>query len=456
MPLIQMIDHDNRAVRLLPTELLDQRSNAFTVVVGKNGVGKSRLLTNIVKANTAHRAFVDPLDGFSSQSEELVIAVSTNAFDKFPVPPRSIHRKTLPNYRYVGIRAEFGRAPTPAVTLISSAAKGLLRKLLSGQDLRLSAVFRSLQFSPVVEFVLKPSFSRVNYFDHAEVKYKIHSNEYFFIKDDLGEELRIDKSFRDYYAELPSEAKERLAGQMANLARHFESAKALTLQVDFMSGACMLDGNPADFETIQAIYYLMNASPILRIMDVRLDKLGYGDLSLRRASSGEQCMLIMMLGIAGHIENDSLILIDEPEVSLHPRWQEEFMPLLDACFETYTGCHFIVATHSPQIISRMNNDNSFILSLSDGQLYSAKDFIKKSADYQLAVLFDAPGLMNEYISRFSFNLIAKLKSRNMVNFEINQDMEKLLELKAKLEDVDPLKNLIASVEELFEYYANNQ
>ncbi|MGR2836454.1 AAA family ATPase, partial [Vibrio vulnificus] len=63
------------------------------------------------------------------------------------------------------------------------------------------------------------------------------------------------------------------------------------------------------------------------------------------ASSGEQCLALMLLGIASQIEDGSLICIDEPEISLHPEWQEEFIPLLESLFSNYTGCHFLIATH---------------------------------------------------------------------------------------------------------------
>ena len=91
-------------------------------------------------------------------------------------------------------------------------------------------------------------------------------------------------------------------------------------------------------------------------------------MSLKRASSGEQCLLVMLLGIAGHITDGSIILIDEPEISLHPRWQEEFIIMLTKAFLTYSGCQFIIATHSPQIISNLPNKGCYITSLSKSYL----------------------------------------------------------------------------------------
>ena len=49
----------------------------------------------------------------------------------------------------------------------------------------------------------------------------------------------------------------------------------------------------------------------------------------------------------------NVFVIDEPELSLHPRWQEEF---LDGVSEVMpTGTQLIIATHSPAIVGKHVN-----------------------------------------------------------------------------------------------------
>jgi predicted ATP-binding protein involved in virulence len=50
------------------------------------------------------------------------------------------------------------------------------------------------------------------------------------------------------------------------------------------------------------------------------------------------------------VEPDSLILIDEPELSLHIAWQERFLKGLQEIIKL-TPKDFLIATHSPDIIS---------------------------------------------------------------------------------------------------------
>ena len=66
---------------------------------------------------------------------------------------------------------------------------------------------------------------------------------------------------------------------------------------------------------------------------------------ITEASSGELCILFNMLSIAGSIKDESIVLLDEPELSLHPEWQRDFLPLLAKVFSKYKRCHFIIATH---------------------------------------------------------------------------------------------------------------
>ena len=46
-------------------------------------------------------------------------------------------------------------------------------------------------------------------------------------------------------------------------------------------------------------------------------------------------------------KEQTLLIIDEPELSLHIRWQERF---IDSLKKISTSTQFILATHSPDII----------------------------------------------------------------------------------------------------------
>lgn len=74
------------------------------------------------------------------------------------------------------------------------------------------------------------------------------------------------------------------------------------------------------------------------------------NLSLRDLSSGEQEILVLFYKLI--FESDvNLLLIDEPEISLHIAWQKEIMENLKSVVNLNKNIQVIIATHSPQIIS---------------------------------------------------------------------------------------------------------
>ena len=73
-------------------------------------------------------------------------------------------------------------------------------------------------------------------------------------------------------------------------------------------------------------------------------------LSLDELSSGEQEILVLFYKLI--FESDAnLLLIDEPEISLHIAWQKELMGDLKEIVKLNKNIRVIIATHSPQIIS---------------------------------------------------------------------------------------------------------
>jgi len=66
-------------------------------------------------------------------------------------------------------------------------------------------------------------------------------------------------------------------------------------------------------------------------------------------SSGEQHELVLLYELLFKVSPNSLILIDEPELSLHVLWQQQFLKDLQGITKV-AGFDVLIATHSPQII----------------------------------------------------------------------------------------------------------
>jgi len=73
-------------------------------------------------------------------------------------------------------------------------------------------------------------------------------------------------------------------------------------------------------------------------------------IDLNSLSSGEQHEIILMFDLLFNVPEGALVMIDEPEISLHVVWQLAFIPDVQRIAEV-AGFRFVVATHSPQIIN---------------------------------------------------------------------------------------------------------
>ncbi|MDP2125735.1 MAG: AAA family ATPase [Pseudohongiella sp.] len=98
-----------------------------------------------------------------------------------------------------------------------------------------------------------------------------------------------------------------------------------------------------------------------------------GRVSLNQLSDGEQRLFSLFVDIARQLsinnpyeifgEGEAIILIDEIDVHLHPKWQRLIVPSLE---ELFPKCQFIATTHSPFVIqaTRRNKITSIDKNLS--------------------------------------------------------------------------------------------
>lgn len=70
---------------------------------------------------------------------------------------------------------------------------------------------------------------------------------------------------------------------------------------------------------------------------------------LHKLSSGEQNLLILYYNLIFRSNSKTILLIDEPETSLHVAWQSKMLHDYIVMAET-TGCQIVLATHSPTFI----------------------------------------------------------------------------------------------------------
>lgn len=73
-----------------------------------------------------------------------------------------------------------------------------------------------------------------------------------------------------------------------------------------------------------------------------------GKINWYELSSGEKQLLIILLTVLCQDEKPSILLLDEPEISMHLRWQYELIEIIRTL---NPNCQVIIVTHSPSLFS---------------------------------------------------------------------------------------------------------
>ncbi len=153
-------------------------------------------------------------------------------------------------------------------------------------------------------------------------------------------------------------------------------------------------------------------------------------------------MVLTLLNIAGSISDNCVVCIDEPEISLHPKWQKEYMKVLIEFFSDYKKCHFIIATHSPLIISELSKSNCFILNMDIGFAKKAVEYKNMSSDFQLAEVFGVAGNNNEYLNRLVVLLLSNLSKNGNLDKSEQNKLNELVGFSYEMDETDTVKELI--------------
>lgn len=207
----------------------------------------------------------------------------------------------------------------------------------------------------------------------------------------------------------------------------------------------------SDFEMIKHINHLnlLSAPSIFVKKRISSDDYNY---SLEQASSGETHFVTSMIGIIASIDKNSIIFMDEPEISLHPNWQMKFIGQLKQSFKTFSCSHFLIATHSHFMVSDLEPQNSNVIALERNTDNRIKAELIEADTYGWSVeeilykVFKVRSTRNYFFEQDLRELVA-LMYENPVN--INKIKTKLKKIEPfKISSEDPLNKIINQAKEL--------
>lgn len=170
-------------------------------------------------------------------------------------------------------------------------------------------------------------------------------------------------------------------------------------------------------------------------------------------SSGEQMMIKLFYCFAkipSDIRENVLILIDEPEISLHPKWQQKLPEYFYNALECmgFKKSHLIIATHSPLVVQHAYDvegselkDTISVIKISR----VGKDLICEKITKEDILRFNIESLLLDQfdISYYSDKDVSKIKE--LIFQKSENDRNRILEVKHAYE----IKERIANLHKIF-------
>lgn len=180
-------------------------------------------------------------------------------------------------------------------------------------------------------------------------------------------------------------------------------------------------------ETLSSLNMDIEFSKLDKNKEIYFKNQQSNNIKLNDLSGGEKELITKVFPLFISDYKDSIILIDEPESSLHPNWQNEVILLYRKIAERNNN-QIIISTHSPHIVSGVENQYIKIL-VKDGENINVEDISTRSfgkrIDEILLDVFRVKGLRTPQVEKKLKNLRELLSKRKINAPEFNQLLEDL-------------------------------
>lgn len=360
-------------------------------------------------------------------------------------------------YQYLGIRSSNSSASTK--TYLKRVTNNLLQEASEPEFIR--------RLGRTLEFIGLKQYFRIRFWPKfANRIYKNELTQTLF--EEFFDEWKSRRTTPPYSLSFFNKLRKDNPEKIAELVQFINDARNNSRGHDgttLMSGLFSYDlfsesgkqKSSADFDKLRLLQALdLVYAPEFEFIKQESKQSSFG---IADVSSGEIHILTTVISILANIKDNSLVLIDEPEISLHPEWQTKYVNFLKTTCEGYNSCHFIMASHSHFMVSDLRKESSSIIVLSRGAagdvsaLFYPADTYGWTAEDVLYTVFKVPTVRNYYLAEEVGNLLGLIANGNDADLdEIRQRVRKLKIYVPMLKEVDPFKEII---EKLVSWYELN-
>ncbi|WP_024646560.1 AAA family ATPase [Pseudomonas syringae] len=371
-------------VALAPTE---RHASRVTVLVGNNGAGKTTLLKSVATSLSWLVARVRTPKGVGSRIDEDTIqngavtssiridAYDDQVFDSLICGP-DFH------WQIAGTRKGRNANLSSALNELNLLAEGYRSQLTAKSDSSLPL----LAFYPVERSVL-------------EIPLKVHAKHTFDQLDGYDNALGRGVDFRRFFEWFRErEDSENETGIPTELLTKL-SQKLLDTELWKVLVREHASSRDRQLNAVRnAVEAFMPGFTKLRVkrkprLHMAIDKDGQ-TLNVSQLSQGEKSMMALVGDIARRLammnpalENplhgNGIVLIDEVDLHLHPKWQRSLIAQLTT---TFPNCQFLLTTHSPLVIS--DSKDVLVYVMDDGELSEPDSLYGLDANQVLLSVMD--------------------------------------------------------------------
>lgn len=330
----------------------------MTVIVGKNGAGKTSILEAISQCLIViHRAVLNrERDHFSVSATTLGDEVARD--------------KSLPSRIVVEISTDGNQADDQLIVGLSTNQ--------SDTDEFYGPMYRYINSHKEV-FRHKPLFI---YYKQDRSFEAGKSRQASASVDSLSGDLRAISDLEDWW--------DKRDAQEARLIRDTRNYGHRDIQLQAIRDIVK------SIDLFSNIYYSSTATPV----GLYFEKDGSPAAHVSQLSSGERSYIILLADLARRLQITSpdspldqipgIVLIDEIELNLHPSWQSIILTTLRQAF---SSCQFIVTTHSPQVLSSIRSEHVRAIRREEGGrvlIETPQSTKGRSSNYLLEGVFLSP------------------------------------------------------------------
>lgn len=440
MPIVESLsfqdwNEQTKTVKFVdPSTPWKRRPFATTVVTGQNGSHKSTMLRALVSALTL------PSEGKGLQlrgghaGPSHVICCSGSVADRFPDKERvggGATEFSVPNYAYLGQRV--GRnllsKKRPLETMLTYALDSNLLPRFDSEFFRKAHALAGVETTTEYDLrVVPPKFQGRDLFGEVEQLSKLLAYE----KGEKPHRQQLSGAMAKWLLEeFNKETFRELEGVILNAKR---------LKVTFSLSGPRPERISSDALRLGLLLDVVSLTHA-EVVSART-KTRYSAYDL---SSGEYHMLTSLLALGFGVQSNSVVLIDEPENSLHPQWQREFMDAVSKiCGNWVNDGHLIVCTHSPLIVAAAPQGSAVVDLAADESLVNQVSY-GASSDELLLSQFGVGSSRNRIVVDIVQKAVALVERGGFESRDFIELTPELRSVRNALRDEDPLSYVIDSL-----------